>query len=130
MLIKRAVVLALVPAGSMLPLLLKDGLLAPYAVTSLAFLFFSVYLLSPLETCSEDELRLGAYHKLLFCLPRLDLARIVRWTVSGAAAWSNNQHRFNDTCVATRLSQSRLYCHFFHLRKYTENLKVVLSCPT
>lgn len=65
---------------SMLPLLLKDGLLAPYAVTSLAFLFFSVYLLSPLETCSEDELRLGAYHKLLFCLPRLDLARIVRWT--------------------------------------------------
>ncbi|XP_068445581.1 dolichyl pyrophosphate Man9GlcNAc2 alpha-1,3-glucosyltransferase [Clinocottus analis] len=64
---------------SMLPLFLKDGLLVPYVVTSLAFLFFSIYLLSALETCSEDELRLGAYHKLLFCLPKLDLARIVRW---------------------------------------------------
>uniref|UniRef100_A0A8C9ZKJ5 Alpha-1,3-glucosyltransferase n=1 Tax=Sander lucioperca TaxID=283035 RepID=A0A8C9ZKJ5_SANLU len=56
-----------------LPLFLKDGLLVPYAVTSLAFLFFSIYLLSALEHCSEEELRLGAFHKLLFCLPKLDL---------------------------------------------------------
>ncbi|XP_070688600.1 dolichyl pyrophosphate Man9GlcNAc2 alpha-1,3-glucosyltransferase [Pempheris klunzingeri] len=64
---------------SMLPLFLKDGLLVPYAVTSMAFLFLSVYLLSALERCSEEELRLEAYHKLLFCLPKLDLACIVRW---------------------------------------------------
>ncbi|XP_034737883.1 dolichyl pyrophosphate Man9GlcNAc2 alpha-1,3-glucosyltransferase [Etheostoma cragini] len=63
---------------SMLPLFLKDGLLVPYAVTSLAFLFFSIYLLSALERCSEEELRLGAYRKLLFYLPKLDLAWIVR----------------------------------------------------
>ncbi|XP_034035439.1 dolichyl pyrophosphate Man9GlcNAc2 alpha-1,3-glucosyltransferase [Thalassophryne amazonica] len=64
---------------SMLPLLLKDGLLVPYIVTSLAFLYFSVYLLSALEHCSEDSLRLGGYHKMLFFLPRLDLACVVRW---------------------------------------------------
>uniref|UniRef100_A0A3B4ULF9 Alpha-1,3-glucosyltransferase n=1 Tax=Seriola dumerili TaxID=41447 RepID=A0A3B4ULF9_SERDU len=57
----------------MLPLFLKDGLLVPYVVTSLAFLFFSIYLLSALEHSSEEELRLGAYHKLLFCLPKMDL---------------------------------------------------------
>lgn len=66
----------------MVPLLLKDGLLAPYIVTSLAFLFLSVYLLSALQRCSEEELRLGAYHKLLFCLRRPDLGRIVKWKVS------------------------------------------------
>ncbi|XP_054458778.1 dolichyl pyrophosphate Man9GlcNAc2 alpha-1,3-glucosyltransferase isoform X2 [Anoplopoma fimbria] len=66
-------------AAFMLPLFLKDGLLVPYVVTSLAFLYFSIYLLSPLEHCSEDELRLGAYHKLLFCFPKLNLARIVKW---------------------------------------------------
>lgn len=64
---------------SMVPLFLKDGLLLPYVVTSLAFLFFSIYLLSALEHCSEEELRLGAYHKLFFCLPKPDLACIVRW---------------------------------------------------
>ncbi|XP_034066423.1 dolichyl pyrophosphate Man9GlcNAc2 alpha-1,3-glucosyltransferase [Gymnodraco acuticeps] len=64
---------------SMLPLFLKDGLLVPFVVTSLGFLYFSIYLLSALERCSEEELRLGAYHKLLFCLPKLDLAWIVRW---------------------------------------------------
>ncbi|KAF7655389.1 hypothetical protein LDENG_00056890 [Lucifuga dentata] len=64
---------------SMLPLFLKDGLLVPYAVTSLAFLYFSVYLLSALERCSEEELRLGAYRRLFFWLPRLDMACIVRW---------------------------------------------------
>ncbi|XP_077441227.1 dolichyl pyrophosphate Man9GlcNAc2 alpha-1,3-glucosyltransferase [Vanacampus margaritifer] len=63
---------------SMLPLFLKDGLLAPYVVTSLAFLFFSIYLLSALEHCSEEELALGVYHKILFFLPRMDLAWIVR----------------------------------------------------
>lgn len=66
----------------MLPLFLKDGLLVPYVVTSLAFLFFSIYLLSALEHCSEDELRLGACHKLFFCPPKMDLACIVRWKVS------------------------------------------------
>ncbi|KAL7396565.1 hypothetical protein ABVT39_007940 [Epinephelus coioides] len=64
---------------SMLPLLLKDGLLVPYVVTSLAFLFFSIYLLSVLEHCSEEELRLGSYRKLFFCLPKRNLAWIVRW---------------------------------------------------
>ncbi|XP_071781756.1 dolichyl pyrophosphate Man9GlcNAc2 alpha-1,3-glucosyltransferase [Centroberyx gerrardi] len=64
---------------SMLPLFLKDGLLVPYVATSLAFLFLSTYLLSALEHSSEDELRLGGYRRLLFCLPRLDLACIVRW---------------------------------------------------
>lgn len=66
----------------MVPLLLKDGLLVPYAVTSTAFLFLSLYLLSALEHCSEEELRLGAYRKLFFFLPKLDLASIVRWKVS------------------------------------------------
>ncbi|XP_019730988.1 dolichyl pyrophosphate Man9GlcNAc2 alpha-1,3-glucosyltransferase-like [Hippocampus comes] len=64
---------------SMLPLLLKDGLLVPYVVTSLGFLFFSTYLLSALKHGSEEELALGAYHKLFFFLPRMDLAWIVRW---------------------------------------------------
>ncbi|KAM9848547.1 dolichyl pyrophosphate Man9GlcNAc2 alpha-1,3-glucosyltransferase [Aulostomus maculatus] len=64
---------------SMLPLFLKDGLLVPYVVTSLAFLFFSMYLLSALERSSEEELRLGAYHKMLFFLPKMDLACLVRW---------------------------------------------------
>uniref|UniRef100_A0A3Q3FI77 Alpha-1,3-glucosyltransferase n=1 Tax=Labrus bergylta TaxID=56723 RepID=A0A3Q3FI77_9LABR len=73
------VIWLLLASTFMLPLLLKDGLLLPYVVTSLAFLFFSIYLLSALEHCSEEELRLGAYHKLLFFLPRLDLAGIVRW---------------------------------------------------
>lgn len=79
---KCTIVLILVPLCSMVPLLLKDGLLVPYVVTSLAFLFFGVFLLSALEHCSEEELRLGAYHKLLFCLPKLDMACIVRWKVS------------------------------------------------
>ncbi|CAL8254920.1 unnamed protein product [Merluccius merluccius] len=68
---------------SMLPLLLKDGLLAPYVATSLAFLFLSTHLLSALERCTEDQLRLHAYRRLTAWLParlpRLDLARIVRW---------------------------------------------------
>lgn len=65
----------------MVPLLLKDGLLVPYAVTSLAFLFLSIRLLSALERCSEAELRLGAYRKLLFFLPKQDLGCVVRWKV-------------------------------------------------
>ncbi|XP_041861219.1 dolichyl pyrophosphate Man9GlcNAc2 alpha-1,3-glucosyltransferase [Melanotaenia boesemani] len=64
---------------SMLPLFLKDGLLMPYVVTSVAFLFLTVYLLSALDHCSEDELRLSNYNKLFFFLPRLELACIVRW---------------------------------------------------
>nr|XP_019954035.1 PREDICTED: dolichyl pyrophosphate Man9GlcNAc2 alpha-1,3-glucosyltransferase [Paralichthys olivaceus] len=64
---------------SMLPLFLKDGLLVPYVVTSLGFLFYSIYLLSALKRCSEEELRLGAYHKLFFFLPKMDLAFLMRW---------------------------------------------------
>ncbi|XP_033820933.1 dolichyl pyrophosphate Man9GlcNAc2 alpha-1,3-glucosyltransferase [Periophthalmus magnuspinnatus] len=64
---------------SMLPLFLKDDLWAPYCVTSVAFLYFSVYLLSPLKRCTEEELRMGAYRKILFCLPKLDLGCVVKW---------------------------------------------------
>lgn len=71
----------LVPVCSMVPLFLKDGLLVPYVVTSLAFLFFGVYLLSALERCSEEELRMGAYRKLFFFLPRLDMVPVVKWKV-------------------------------------------------
>uniref|UniRef100_A0A674DD84 Alpha-1,3-glucosyltransferase n=1 Tax=Salmo trutta TaxID=8032 RepID=A0A674DD84_SALTR len=66
----------------MLPLFLKDGLLVPCVVTSLAFLFFAVYLLSALEHCSEDKLRLGPYRRLLICMPHMDLGRVTRWKVS------------------------------------------------
>ena len=65
----------------MLPLLLKDGLLVPYAVTSLGFLYFSLFLLSPLERCTEEELRMGAYRRILFFLPKWDMGGIVRWKV-------------------------------------------------
>ncbi|KAM8890610.1 dolichyl pyrophosphate Man9GlcNAc2 alpha-1,3-glucosyltransferase [Synchiropus picturatus] len=64
---------------SMLPLFLKDGLIIPYIVTSLSFLYLSTYLLSALERCTEEELRLVPYHKLLFLLPKMNLACIVRW---------------------------------------------------
>uniref|UniRef100_A0A673LWQ2 Alpha-1,3-glucosyltransferase n=1 Tax=Sinocyclocheilus rhinocerous TaxID=307959 RepID=A0A673LWQ2_9TELE len=58
----------------MLPLLLKDGLLLPYVVTSLAFLFLSLYLLSALERSTEEELRLGLYRKhTQHWLPKLNL---------------------------------------------------------
>ncbi|XP_068599933.1 dolichyl pyrophosphate Man9GlcNAc2 alpha-1,3-glucosyltransferase [Brachionichthys hirsutus] len=69
----------LISCFSMVPLLIKDGLLLPYAVSSVAFLFLAVYLLSALEHCSEEDLRLEAYRKLHSCLPKLDLAWIVRW---------------------------------------------------
>uniref|UniRef100_A0A8C1TRN3 Alpha-1,3-glucosyltransferase n=1 Tax=Cyprinus carpio TaxID=7962 RepID=A0A8C1TRN3_CYPCA len=65
---------------SMLPLLVKDGLLLPYVVTSLAFLFLSLYLLSALERSTEEELRLGLYRKLTQrWLPKLNLSRIIKW---------------------------------------------------
>lgn len=86
------VLVDLVPVCSMVPLLLKDGLLAPYAVTSLAFLFFGVYLLSALERCSEQELRMGAYRKLFFFLPGLDMGRIVKWKVGALASPQGNCH--------------------------------------
>ncbi|CAB1332227.1 unnamed protein product, partial [Coregonus sp. 'balchen'] len=62
---------------SMLPLFLKDGLLVPYVVTSLAFLFVSIYLLSALEHCSDD-LRLRPYHRPI-CMPSMDLRRVTKW---------------------------------------------------
>lgn len=64
---------------SMLPLFLKDGLLVPYVVTSLAFHYFSMFLLSPLKHSSEADLKMEAYRKIFFCLPKLDLGCIVRW---------------------------------------------------
>ena len=94
--IQELIIIIIMPAGylntsppslppSMLPLLLKDGLLMPYAVTSLAFLVLSTHLLSALERCTEAQLRLEGYHRLAAllpaCLPRLDLARIIRWKV-------------------------------------------------
>lgn len=69
----------LVSTFSMLPLFLKDGLLLPYVVTSSAFLLLSIYLLSALDHTSEEDLRLGVYRRLLFFLPKMDLARITRW---------------------------------------------------
>lgn len=75
---------------SMVPLLLKDGLLAPFIVTSLAFLFLGVYLLSALQRCSEDELRMGAYRKLLFFLPSLDMSRAVKWKVQNPESREGN----------------------------------------
>uniref|UniRef100_A0A3P9KME1 Alpha-1,3-glucosyltransferase n=1 Tax=Oryzias latipes TaxID=8090 RepID=A0A3P9KME1_ORYLA len=64
---------------SMLPLLLKDGLLVPYAVTSTGFLLVSIYLLSALDHCTEDELQLTTYRKLFFFPFKSDLGCIVRW---------------------------------------------------
>ncbi|XP_062854099.1 dolichyl pyrophosphate Man9GlcNAc2 alpha-1,3-glucosyltransferase [Trichomycterus rosablanca] len=66
---------------SMLPLLLKDGLFLPYVVTSLAFLYFSVYLLSAPDKGSEDELSLGPVHKLTkCCLSKHNLSLLVKCT--------------------------------------------------
>ncbi|XP_058887392.1 dolichyl pyrophosphate Man9GlcNAc2 alpha-1,3-glucosyltransferase-like isoform X3 [Acipenser ruthenus] len=56
---------------SMLPLLLKDGLLLPYIVTSLAFLLISITLLSALEQSSEEDLKL----KQLFTRRRKHMPR-------------------------------------------------------
>lgn len=65
---------------SMLPLLLKDGLLLPYAVTSLAFVYLSVYLHSALKT-SEDELRLGQCHKLTqYCFSKHTVNLLIKCT--------------------------------------------------
>ncbi|MEQ2270392.1 hypothetical protein XENORESO_014005 [Xenotaenia resolanae] len=64
---------------SMLPLFLKDGLLVPYAVTSVGYLCLTVYLLSPLDDRSEGELKLGTCGKLFFFLPKMHLACMMRW---------------------------------------------------
>ncbi|XP_027884523.1 dolichyl pyrophosphate Man9GlcNAc2 alpha-1,3-glucosyltransferase [Xiphophorus couchianus] len=64
---------------SMLPLFLKDGLLVPYTVAFLGFPFLTVYLLSALDDCSEDELKLGTCGKLFSFLPKMHLACIMKW---------------------------------------------------
>ncbi|XP_063057876.1 dolichyl pyrophosphate Man9GlcNAc2 alpha-1,3-glucosyltransferase [Engraulis encrasicolus] len=68
---------------SMLPLLLKDGLLLPYMVTSGAFLYLGVFLLSALQRSTDEQLRLQPYHTLIStllpCLPRLNLGLITKW---------------------------------------------------
>lgn len=70
---------------SMLPLLLKDGLLLPYIVTSLGFLFFSLHLLSVLDCSTTDHLRLGPLcGRLGACLPGSTFPLLVRWGVGVA----------------------------------------------
>ncbi|KAI1892111.1 hypothetical protein AGOR_G00150600 [Albula goreensis] len=64
---------------SMLPLLLKDGLLLPYAVTSVAFLFVSMYLLSALDRTTVDNLRARPYVRLFgTCFPRINIPLITK----------------------------------------------------
>uniref|UniRef100_A0A3P9IZZ7 Alpha-1,3-glucosyltransferase n=1 Tax=Oryzias latipes TaxID=8090 RepID=A0A3P9IZZ7_ORYLA len=75
-----ALLIVPVPLCSMLPLLLKDGLLVPYAVTSTGFLLLSIYLLSALDHCTEDELQLTTYRKLFFFPFKSDLRCIVSIT--------------------------------------------------
>ncbi|KAI4871890.1 hypothetical protein NFI96_001519 [Prochilodus magdalenae] len=68
---------------SMLPLMLKDGLLLPYVVTSLAFLYLGLYLLSALDRSSEEDLRLGSCHKLTqHCLSKHTVSLLVKIMVS------------------------------------------------
>lgn len=70
----------------MLPLLLKDGLLLPYVVTSLGFLFFALYLLSALDRATVDTLRIGPYVRLYgTCFPRMNIPLLVKWKVSGSS---------------------------------------------
>ncbi|RXN35569.1 dolichyl pyrophosphate Man9 c2 alpha-1,3-glucosyltransferase [Labeo rohita] len=94
-------------AAFMLPLLVKDGLLLPYVVTSLAFLFLSLYLLSALERSTEEALRLGFYHQLTqHWLPKLNLSRIIKWkfwfslaamaAVSFMSVWLEPPAKFPD----------------------------------
>nr|XP_055068491.1 dolichyl pyrophosphate Man9GlcNAc2 alpha-1,3-glucosyltransferase [Misgurnus anguillicaudatus] len=74
-----AIWFSLTSTFSMLPLLLKDGLLLPYIVTSLAFLFLSMYLLFALERSTDEELRLGVFRKVSqYCLPKLKLGPIIK----------------------------------------------------
>lgn len=82
---------------SMLPLLLKDGLLLPYAVTSLAFVYFSMYLLSALERSSEEELRLGPFQKLTqYCLTKHTLSLLIKYTVSNRTYAKHTKHKYCD----------------------------------
>lgn len=75
---------------SMLPLLLKDGLLLAYVVTSVAFLYFSISLLSAFQHATEEQLRLQPYQTLLStllpCLPSLNLSRIIKAKFVGSVA--------------------------------------------
>ncbi|KAJ8277909.1 hypothetical protein GJAV_G00081560 [Gymnothorax javanicus] len=65
---------------SMLPLLLKDGLLQPYVVTSGGFLFFSLYLLSALDRTTVEVLRVEPYVRLFrTCFPRINIPLIIKW---------------------------------------------------
>ncbi|KAJ8392550.1 hypothetical protein AAFF_G00074280 [Aldrovandia affinis] len=65
---------------SMLPLLLKDGLFLPYAVTFLAFLFVSTYLLRALDRTTVEALRIGPYVRLYrTCFPTINLPFIIKW---------------------------------------------------
>ncbi|XP_069794412.1 dolichyl pyrophosphate Man9GlcNAc2 alpha-1,3-glucosyltransferase isoform X3 [Narcine bancroftii] len=55
----------LVSTFSMFPLFLKDGLLLPYIVTSLAFLFVTTKLLSAFEKVSMEDLQLQPFSQSL-----------------------------------------------------------------
>ncbi|XP_066548514.1 dolichyl pyrophosphate Man9GlcNAc2 alpha-1,3-glucosyltransferase [Amia ocellicauda] len=65
---------------SMLPLLIKDGLLLPYVVTSLAFLLISTSLLSAPGRTSEDDVKLKPLFRLVRrCVPRLNASLLAKW---------------------------------------------------
>ncbi|GCC35929.1 dolichyl pyrophosphate Man9GlcNAc2 alpha-1,3-glucosyltransferase isoform X1 [Chiloscyllium punctatum] len=60
----------LVSTFSMLPLLLKDGLLLPYTVTSLAFLLITTTFLSAFEKVSLEDLQLEQFSQgVRRCIP-------------------------------------------------------------
>ncbi|XP_055498064.1 dolichyl pyrophosphate Man9GlcNAc2 alpha-1,3-glucosyltransferase [Leucoraja erinacea] len=61
----------LVSTFSMLPLLLKDGLLLPYICTSLAFLLVTTYLLSAFVKVSVEDLQLQRWSTYIPQLPRV-----------------------------------------------------------
>ncbi|XP_015234133.1 PREDICTED: dolichyl pyrophosphate Man9GlcNAc2 alpha-1,3-glucosyltransferase isoform X2 [Cyprinodon variegatus] len=67
---------------SMLPLFLKDGLLVPYTVTSVGYLFLTVYLLSTLDESSEEEIRFHGFwassRKGMPCFPHYN-PRLIIW---------------------------------------------------
>lgn len=93
----------------MLPLLLKDGLLLPYVVTSMAFLYFSVHLLSALERSSEEELRLGPCHKLTqYCLSKHTFSLLIKCTVRDKTQ-AETQHKYSDIRALRVISNYRWY---------------------
>nr|XP_006634979.1 PREDICTED: dolichyl pyrophosphate Man9GlcNAc2 alpha-1,3-glucosyltransferase isoform X1 [Lepisosteus oculatus] len=64
---------------SMLPLLLKDGLLLPYIVTSLAFLLICMSPLPVLERASEEDMKLRSlFQRITKSVPWLNTSLLVK----------------------------------------------------